>query len=373
MRIWRCGLVAFAASQATWCFVGEQAHAEAPMYEIIDLGSFLSRQPFPHDINDAGQVVVSVRVRGFEDHPAIWEDGVFTELPPLPGTNRGIARAIADDGAVSGSCGPLGDPIDPLQAVIWRDGVPEAIGHLGGGLSEVLHMSRGGTVCGYSRTFQDGIVFGEIQGYIYKNGQMRAISPPPGTSSFLAQVCDDEGRTAWWGPSEKGVDVPYFWDEVGGVREMAHLGGIAGNMLDMNNQGQVVGWSGDGRLMAGALRQVQLPAVWERGGVTQLPLPETFTSGEARSINEPGLIVGMAEDPATGRTSAVAWFDGEVVELVTRIPLDSGWSRLVIANSCNNKGQIVGLGVFHGQERAFLMTPIDADEVASERREGEDR
>jgi probable HAF family extracellular repeat protein len=39
------------------------------------------------------------------------------------------------------------------------------------------------------------------------------------------------------------------------------------------------------------------------------------------------------------------------------IPRDSDWT-LESARGINDRGQIVGQGQHHGQERAFLLTPI---------------
>jgi hypothetical protein len=50
------------------------------------------------------------------------------------------------------------------------------------------------------------------------------------------------------------------------------------------------------------------------------------------------------------------WEKGEMIDLQTRIPADSGWT-LLAALGINERGQISGFGIHDGQYRAFLLTP----------------
>lgn len=330
-----------------------------PVYAITDLGLFLGLPPFPHDMNNTGQVVVSVRLGGQEDHAAIWESGAFTELPPLPGATRCIARGIADDGTAAGSSGPF----DELRATVWIKGEPVDIGTLGGPLTDIMHISPAGVVSGYGRLF-DG---GPTHGFIYRQGVMTDLGAPHGFEGSFADVCDDAGRVAWcWGDEHEKFS-PHAWDEEHGARSMASLGGVDCIMHDMANDGSVVGWANDGRIDDFSAFLLQLPVVWHNGGVTRLPLPEGYNSGEARSINEHGLIVGQARNFDLGAFLAVAWFDGEIVSLRSRLDGGEGWT-LLTATACNDAGQIVGVGTFHGQSRAYLLTPTDPRSVAPEAR-----
>ncbi|MFM6204633.1 Calx-beta domain-containing protein, partial [Planktothrix sp.] len=71
---------------------------------------------------------------------------------------------------------------------------------------------------------------------------------------------------------------------------------------------------------------------------------------------------------AVGRSNNIAflWSDsnsnslsdpGEMIDLNTLIPQDSGW-KLTDAKDINNVGQIVGKGTINGQEHGFLLTPV---------------
>ena len=57
------------------------------------------------------------------------------------------------------------------------------------------------------------------------------------------------------------------------------------------------------------------------------------------------------------KNHAVIYKGGKAQDLNTLISVDADWT-LEEAKSINNRGQIVGSGLHHGQERAFLLTPI---------------
>jgi len=49
--------------------------------------------------------------------------------------------------------------------------------------------------------------------------------------------------------------------------------------------------------------------------------------------------------------------NGQVVDLNTMIPANSGW-QLTIAIAINDRGQIIGEGTFNNLPRSFLLTPV---------------
>ncbi len=88
------------------------------------------------------------------------------------------------------------------------------------------------------------------------------------------------------------------------------------------------------------------------GVIQSLPGPAGYTVCRAMTISqtEAGLLVGgsCAPDVATAQKSwagsvAVAWLDGELIELNDAIPQDQGWN-LILVRCVNGKGQMVGLG-----------------------------
>jgi probable HAF family extracellular repeat protein len=76
----------------------------------------------------------------------------------------------------------------------------------------------------------------------------------------------------------------------------------------------------------------------------------------AHGMNNAGQVVGDSNTSA-GYTRAFLYSDGQMVDLNSLIPSDSGWT-LQSAEAINNRGQIAGYGTHNGEgQRAFLLTP----------------
>jgi probable HAF family extracellular repeat protein len=77
----------------------------------------------------------------------------------------------------------------------------------------------------------------------------------------------------------------------------------------------------------------------------------------AWDINEVGQVVGYSTT-SSGEEHAFLYSGGQMVDLNSLIPSDSGWT-LVDARAINDGGQIVGWGDYggYGILRAFLLTP----------------
>ena len=60
-----------------------------------------------------------------------------------------------------------------------------------------------------------------------------------------------------------------------------------------------------------------------------------------------------------GPEKLVLWRDGGVLNLQSVLDpvAGAGWT-ISTASAINNSGQVVGLGVHNGQNRAYLLTPI---------------
>jgi hypothetical protein len=77
----------------------------------------------------------------------------------------------------------------------------------------------------------------------------------------------------------------------------------------------------------------------------------------ATHINNLGTIVGEVEVIPGNQRAAI--FDAATGYRLLQdlIPANSGWSQINYATDINDLGQIVGTGIFHGESRAFLLTP----------------
>jgi probable HAF family extracellular repeat protein len=117
---------------------------------------------------------------------------------------------------------------------------------------------------------------------------------------------------------------------------------------DINNADQVIG----SLSILGGVRGGVYTMLWKGDTVTELG---NFFSFSANSINDSTLVVGASRSN-NSKSYASLWEDGELFDLNTLIPADSGW-ELVSASKINNKNQIVGTGKINGESRGFLLTP----------------
>ena len=68
-------------------------------------------------------------------------------------------------------------------------------------------------------------------------------------------------------------------------------------------------------------------------------------------------MVGHSTTKGNKATHAFIWEAGKMMDLNKLIPDNSGW-KLIIAHDINDKGQIVGEGIFNDESRAFMLNPV---------------
>jgi probable HAF family extracellular repeat protein len=129
--------------------------------------------------------------------------------------------------------------------------------------------------------------------------------------------------------------------------DLGTLGGANSQALAINNDGIVVGWSSDtvGETRAFLYRDGAMRALPDLGGAFS----------RANAIDDTGLVAGAAGAP-DGISHAVLWENGQVLDLNTLIPTGSGWV-LHGAIALSDSGRIIGYGAYHGEPRAFMLTP----------------
>lgn len=135
------------------------------------------------------------------------------------------------------------------------------------------------------------------------------------------------GRTEWYLP----VPGARVWLSNG-----AHLALSTGEALDVNEHGQVVGWTWLPTLQAQAFIWDEHDG-WKRLG-TLVGTDEYYAgSSEARAINDDGVVAGWSITLA-GRVHAVSWSRANgFVDLMPDSPLSSA------ANGINNLGVVIGV------------------------------
>jgi probable HAF family extracellular repeat protein len=289
-------------------------------YDVTLLGSFAGNS-FAVALNDATQVTGNYTDQNGRINAFIWESGIVS-----PVVSGGQASRINNHGQVVGWMEPNGHP----EAYVYE------------GAGQVYRLN---TVGGSSQALainDSGLIAGRIS-----NGRESAFLEDNGTLSFIAAevagyaiAMNNVGQVL-----VKRLDADGFrtllWQN-GTFIDMGTLGGLETQGRDINDAGQVVGWSqtADGQ---------QHAFLWENGTMIDLaPLAGEFSAAVA--INDHGQILLKSSDILESRN--LLYENGEVTDLGN---FGAGYA---VVNDLNNQGEIVGwLSTENGQIRAFLARP----------------
>jgi probable HAF family extracellular repeat protein len=158
---------------------------------------------------------------------------------------------------------------------------------------------------------------------------------------------------------------PFLWtaggtDGVPSNPQMKDLGSLVaggnGWATDINDSGQVVGWSDSGQFDASG-KPIQHAILWQNGSMTDLRIP---MGGNDLTINNSAVVVGDEETTA-GPSHAFVWDrDHGVRDLNNLVPSNLG-AELRQASAANNQGQIVADGPVGSTWHAYLLSDNDHD------------
>jgi probable HAF family extracellular repeat protein len=355
----------------TLAIIGGVAAAPAAgqvLYSIRDLGAF-APGGFSHgtDVNSQSQVTgysntaPSAPTRAFRTTPG----GVVTDPAADLGTLGGASVggfAINAAGQVAGyselqtgsstshafRTSPGGHVSDPGAD----------LGTLGGASSYGTGINDAGQVAGYSQTANISYIHAfrtSPTGRVSDPGA--DLGPAPSGGNSYGQAINSSGQVAGYG--DAGVAQRAFRSSPNGqpvvLTDLGTLGGFSSNAYGINDAGQVTGTS---TTFLG-----QNPTAFRSSPNGQpVSLTSLGTLGGMESagldINNLGVVVGYSRiDDGIPRNRHAFIYDTRMRDLNNLIPPGSGWV-LNEAWAISDSGLITGFGIFNGQTRAFLLTPI---------------
>ncbi len=291
----------------------------APIYSVVDLGSFGGSISVAYHINNAG-VVVGWSQTAVNDNHAFSVPG---------GSAQDINQAASSDSFAYGNNGS-GQTVGTsyingqTHGTVWSG---SGVTDLGAG-SSALSINGMGDVAG-----------GNGHAFVYSNGKFTDLGTLGGGNWSQAYGINDSGMVAGYGSTANGFRA-FTWTPGTGLSLLGTLGGNS-YAMSINNLGQVAGHSvaADGFMHAFIASDGSLSDLGTAGS-------NSFAYG----INSAGAVVGY-------NAGGAFLFNGTLLNLNALVSPSSGWT-LQEAYGINDTGRIVGTGMFQGQNRAFELDPI---------------
>jgi probable HAF family extracellular repeat protein len=237
------------------------------------------------------------------------------------------------------------------------------LGTLGGTDATAFLINERGQVVGASYTgstasdycFSGGLGYLLTTGaFLWENGKMKDLGSFGGTCT-APQDLNNQGQVVGFSTTAYDkVQHAFLWD--GSIHELPNpLGGSSG-ALALNEAGDAVGFAGDADDTS-----TGHASLWKNGAMTDLGVLNGDVLAHAFSVNAIDQVVGTSFSPSSFR--AFLWEKGSIVDLNTLIPANSPL-YLQFPDTINDSGEIAGDGVdAFGNVHAFLLVPC-GDDVA---------
>ena len=285
-----------------------------------------------NSVNDAGLVAGYSNLADGRRHATAWYYGLRTDLGTLGGPNSSVAWPVKNTNGLIAGIAQTSEP-EPVER--WS-----------------------------CATFFAGSTGFTCRGVVWEWGAIRALPLLGGRNSF-ATGANDRGLVVGWSETDTAgtdCDAPQVFDfkpvvwgpERDRVRALPLLpGDRSGAATALNDRGQVVGISGECDQAEGR-HTAKHAVLWENGRVIDIgeDLPAAWWN-TPMAINEHGVVVGFAGDPADesgGIVHAFLWKRGAGSRLIPALTGDA----LNLANGINRRGQVVGSSCGAAGCRAFV-------------------
>lgn len=312
------------------------------IYSIVDLGTLGGQLSQAVSINAAGVVAGVSAMADDARHAFVYERGAMTELGTLGGTIS-VGYAVNASGVVTGYSTLRSGS---YRAFLYRNGHMTNLGSLGGAdYSSAAAVNAAGDVVGESAIPDSD----RHEAFVYRGGTMIDLGTLGGEYSDGRGI-NDAGDIVGYSSLPDG-SFHAFLVSAGRMSDLGTLGGSYSKAYAINEARQIVG---QGYLAGDAQAHAFLR---ENGNMIDIDTLGSVHS-QALAINASGVIVGDFESPGADvvEMRAFVFADEQMKDLNQLIPAGSGW-QLDTASGVNDGGQIVGSGMFQGQEHAFLLNP----------------
>jgi probable HAF family extracellular repeat protein len=356
-------------------------------YVVTDLGTFGGTESFAYAVNNRGDIVGLSRTNGdASTHAFLSRRGSLLDLYPLNSQNVQTVGPSGINNRGQIASGLIVNGIYVAAVFDVETGATTILGSLGGTAFGLFNgvataINDAGQAVGYS--YLDSV---NRHAFLYSHGVMTDIGSFGGYS--VALDINDEGSVVGFASeSVNGFPHAFVYDR-GVMREINPFNGPNNESYaeSVNNSGQIVGEAlnpagffhgfvlstrsddGDG---IDSLERTGRGPDHKHASITDIGTLEGGRNSEAFSINRRGQVVGIADYPYLTECHsngvvypctkyaqhAFLYAAGVMTDLNSLIPAHSGWD-LQWAFDINDRGEIVGYGLFHGRVRAYALTLV---------------